>query len=114
MAGEFDGAVEGAETAGDFLEGGGADAADFTAGGGDGVDLGLGWGLGPGEGVEDGFGGVAETLGEFGTFGCEPEPMGGGLENAEGIIVAQCEARERIPGPNFGRDEYENGAFRDT
>jgi hypothetical protein len=60
FAGEFEGAVEGAEAAGDFGEGGGADGAEVDGGGGDGVDLVLGGGLGPREGVEDRISRVAE------------------------------------------------------
>ena len=55
-AGQFEGALEGAEASVDDHEGVGADAADFPAGLSDGVDLLLGRGLRPGEGVEDGFG----------------------------------------------------------
>ena len=58
-AGQFEGSVEGAEAAVEDLEGVSADAADFTAGLGDGVDLLLGRGLGPGEGVEDGVPGIS-------------------------------------------------------
>ena len=54
-AGQFEGAVEGAEAAGEDFEGVGADAADFPAGLSDGVDLLLCRRLRPREGVEDGF-----------------------------------------------------------
>jgi len=42
-----------------------ADAADFAACGSDGVDLFFGGGLGPGEGIEDGFDRIAKSFGKF-------------------------------------------------
>ena len=61
-AGEFEGAVDGAQTAFHFRQCLGADAAHFAAGGGDRFDLHGARRLRPGEGIEDGTRSIGKPL----------------------------------------------------
>ena len=91
FAGQVERAVEGAQAASQVGEGFAADAANFTTGGGDGVDLLFAGGLWPGEGVEDGFGGVAEIGFHFRAFGDKPLPVGSRLQDADAVVVGEGE-----------------------
>lgn len=98
LAGEFQRSIESAEAALQLGQVLGADAADFAPGFCDLLDLLDGRRLGPGEGVEDGFGGVAEVGLQLRALGDEPLPVGVGLQEAEGIVVGEGERLKGVPG----------------
>ena len=101
-AGQFEGAVEGAQAA--------FDASATPRRGRGGLRApGLGYRLAPAsavgrlrprEGVEDGFGRVAKALCQLGALGDEPQPVGGGLQDAEAVVVGESEARQSVIGAN--------------
>ena len=95
-AGGFEGAVEvaqGPAVGGHDLA---AQGAQGDGGFGHRFDLGERRRLRPGEGVEDGVGGVAEVAFEGGAARLEPGPVDAGLEDAEGVVVSEREDDERV------------------
>ena len=110
-AGQVEAAVEGAQAAGEIGQRIAADVADFAAGGGDGVDLFFAGGLRPGEGVEDGFGGVAEIRFHFRALGEEPLRVGGGLQDTEDVVVGESKNLQGVAGADGGVNERKNWAF---
>jgi len=63
------------------------------------------------EGVEDGFGRVAEPLRQLGALGDEPQPMGGGLQNAEAVVVLEGKASQLIVRANPDIEKARSGAW---
>ena len=70
--------------------------------------------LGPGEGVKDGAGGIAQIFFEGRATRGEPVPVEGGLEDSSGVVIGDGKDDQRVARADRGINKGKDGAPGDA